>query len=272
MNNVIQTPKRIVSASYREDIPAFGTADFYAAVKRGYAVVKTKIGDAKVSLRPENVYCYVFWTKNPSEEFISRLNELQNPYYFQWTITGYGKDIEPNLPSHEERWEKFRRLVDIAGPGRVIWRYDPIFISNKYTLDYHKAEFERSCQALQGYTQKCVISFMDEYGKIADLVRKGVMRAPSDAEVMDISEFIGRTAAQYGIAVQTCSEMGYDLTAFGIREAPCVDAEFIEKEFGLALPASVKKPGSFRRCLCAVNTDIGHYHQCKHGCLYCYAK
>lgn len=267
-----KSPKRIISASYKDDTPAFGARAFYQAVSQGFTTISTKIGRVKVSLRPEDVYCFVFWTKNPSEEFITRLGELKSPYYFQWTITGYEKDIEPNLPGHEERWAKFRRLVGVAGEGSVIWRYDPIFISEKYTLEYHKRMFERSCQALQGYTRKCVISFMDEYGKIADLVRRGVMRAPTKSEVMEISEFIGKTAARYGIKVQTCSEMGYDLTRFGIREAPCVDAEFIEKEFGLTLPESVKKPGSFRRCLCAVNTDIGHYHQCKHGCLYCYAK
>lgn len=266
--------KRIISASYRNDTPAFKSEEFFRDLRNGYTVVRSPYGDRRISLRPEDVFCFVFWTKNPSDHFLQNMKLLRSPFYIQWTITGYGKDIEPNVLEKfgpEGLLERFKAVSKMVGPKRVVWRYDPIFISRTYTVQRHKETFEKMCATLQGYTHKCVISFMDEYGKIKDQVRSGVMRAPTPDEVNDLASFIGPTARRYGITVQTCSEGGYDLTPYGIREAPCIDAEFIEKEFGVSLPEAVRKPNSFRRCLCAVNTDIGSYHVCTHGCKYCYA-
>lgn len=264
--------KRIISASYKDDTPAFQSEEFFDNYAKGYADVTTKAGTGRVSLRPEDVYCFVFWTKNPSDHFIAHIRHLQSPFYLQWTVTGYGKSIEPNVPDKHEVVNRFKAVAGMIGAKRVVWRYDPIFIGGSYTLEYHKRAFSSLCTLLEGYTQRCVISFMDEYGKIKSLVDAGVLRAPTDAEVYELSRFIGETARKHGITVQTCSERQYDLTPYGIQEAPCIDAGFIEREFGITLPASVKTPNSFRRCLCAVNTDIGAYHRCKHDCAYCYAK
>lgn len=264
--------KRIISASYKDDTPAFQSEEFFAALQRGYAEVSGKFGIQRISLRPEDVYCIVFWTKNPSDHFLANMGKIQSPFYFQWTISGYGNEIEPNVPDKYDVVKRFISLAKRIGRRRVVWRYDPIFISDVYSIEAHKEAFGNLCAMLHGYTERCVISFMDEYGKLKPLVDAGVMRAPTDAEVYELSRFIGETAARYGIKVQTCSEGKYDLSAYGINEAPCVDAEFIEREFGVELPASVKTPNSFRRCLCAVNTDIGQYHRCQHGCAYCYAK
>lgn len=264
--------KRIISASYRNDTPAFHSETFFENLKKGFVETRTKFGISRISLRPEDVHCIVFWTKNTSRHFLANMGSIRNPWYIQWTITGYDKDIEPNVPAKHIVMQNFKYVSSRIGARRTVWRYDPIFISDKYTVDYHKQMFRHMCQELKGYTERCVISFMDEYGKISDLVRAGVMRAPTKDEVEELSAFIGKTAAEHGIRVQTCAEGGYDLTRFGIHEGPCIDAEFIEKEFNVSLPAAVKSPGSFRRCLCAVNTDIGNYHTCRHDCAYCYAK
>lgn len=264
--------KRIISASYKDDTPAFQSEEFFENYAKGEVTLQSKFGQRKISLKPEDVYCFVFWTKNPSDHFVRNMNSLKSPFYFQWTITSYGPDIEPNVPDKREMIEKFKRVSEMIGARRVVWRYDPIFISTKYTIEWHKEEFRKMCESLEGYTNKCVISFMDEYGKIAELVRAGMMRAPTTDEIIGLASYIGRTAREHGITVQTCSEGQYGLTRFGIHEAPCVDAQFIEGEFGVMLPDEVKTPNSFRRCLCAVNTDIGAYHRCKHDCKYCYAK
>ena len=264
--------KRIISASYKDDTPAFQSEAFFEALKNGYIQIPTKAGLSRISLRPEDVYAIVFWTKNPSDHFIANINKIQSPWYIQWTITGYDKDIEPNVPDKSKVIENFRYISGVIGPKRTMWRYDPIFISGKYSVDYHKRAFARLCFLLHGYTERCTISFMDEYGKIAPLVKAGVMRAPTIDEINSLAEDMAKEAALHGITIQTCSEGQYDLTRFGIREAPCVDAAFIEEQFGITLPDSVKSPNSFRRCLCAVNTDIGQYHRCKHDCSYCYAK
>ena len=264
--------KRIISASYREDIPAFGAKQFYENVAKGYVDVPTKLGWSRTSLRPEDVYCYVFWTKNPSKAFIDGLKTLMNPFYFQWTITSYPKQIEPAVPDKETVIDTFRRLSLQIGPERVIWRYDPIFVSDVFDVEYHIEKFEKMCKKLKGCTTKCVISFMDEYGKIADAVKAGILRAPTKQEVHAIAKAFGEIAPRYGIKVQTCSEGHYDLTAYGITEEPCIDPALIERLTGETLADNLKKPNSFRRCKCAVNTDIGQYHRCSYGCVYCYAK
>ena len=264
--------KRIISASYKDDTPAFESVEFFKALARGYAEIPNKIGTQFISLRPEDVYCFVFWTKNPSDHFLMNMHKIKSPFYFQWTVTGYGPDMEPYVPNKDEVTERFRSLSERIGKDRVIWRYDPILISDKYTVEEHKKRFEKLCYRLAGYTERCVISFMDEYGKLKSLTAAGVMRAPTETEVHELSKFIGKTATQYGIKVQTCAEGGYDLSAYGINEGPCIDAEFIERRFGIQLPVGIKTPNSFRRCLCAINTDIGQYHRCQHDCKYCYAK
>jgi len=264
--------KRIISASYKDDTPAFQSEEFFSNLKRGFVELQSRFGTQRISLRPEDVFCFVFWTKNPSDHFLANMDSIQSPFYFQWTITGYGKDVEPNVPDKQDVVRRFIQLSERIGRRRVVWRYDPIFIGNDYSVQGHKEAFANLCAMLQGRTERCVISFMDEYGKLKPLVNAGVMRAPTTPEVHELASFIGETAKRHGIQVQTCAEGKYDLTAYGIKEAACIDAEFIENEFGILLPQGVKTPNSFRRCLCAVNTDIGAYHRCKHDCAYCYAK
>lgn len=264
--------KRIISASYKNDIPAFGSEEFFQNLRNGYVETWTKFGKSRISLLPEDVYCIVFWTKNTSDHFLQNMRTIQSPWYIQWTITGYENDVEPNVPAKHIVLQNFRYVASLIGPERTMWRYDPIFISDKYTVNWHKKMFANLCAQLHGYTERCTISFLDEYGKIAPLVKAGVMRAPTLDEIHNLAEDMAKEAALHGITIQTCSEGQYDLTAYGIKEAPCVDADFIERTFGIILPDQVKKPNSFRRCLCAINTDIGAYHTCKHNCAYCYAK
>ena len=264
--------KRIISCSYKDDTPAFFSEEFFSNYKKGMVLVENMNGRRGISLRDENVACIVFWTKNASQHFMENMKTIRVPYYIQWTISGYGKDLEPNVPDKAEVIKKFKKAVKALGPRRVWWRYDPILISQKYTIEYHKQRFAQIAESLAGYTTHCVISFLDEYGKIKNEVRSGVMRAPTLAEIKDMAKSMALAAEHAGMTVQTCAEGQYDLTEFGIHEAPCIDAAFIEDEFGIELEPSIKRPESFRRCKCAVNTDIGFYHRCQHDCKYCYAK
>ena len=159
--------KRIISASYKDDTPAFFSEEFFENVRRGFAMIRTKNGPKAVSLLPEDVHCIVFWTKNCSDHFIEHMQTLNVPYYIQWTITGYGKDLEPQVPEKDEVIARFRKVSSIVGPKRVIWRYDPILISDKYTAGYHIERFRQMAAQMKGYTTRCVISFFDEYGKKA---------------------------------------------------------------------------------------------------------
>lgn len=263
--------KRIISASYKDDTPAFFSEEFFADYRKGYRTLTSKYGPMRVSLKPEDTLCFVFWTKNPSDHFIQNMASLRSPFYIQWTITPYDNDIETNLPPKDvvvERFKHVSRLTD----GHVVWRYDPIIASPTLTPEYHAAKFEELAAKLEGYSHTCVISFMDEYGKISRECRETGMRAPTLQEIHRISSAIAQSAARHGFRVQTCAEAKYNLSQFGIHEGACIDADYIENTLGVAVPETVKHPGSFRRCLCVLNTDIGSYHRCLHGCKYCYAK
>lgn len=264
--------KRIISASYKDDTPAFFSEEFFNNVRRGFAMIETKYGPKAVSLLQKDVHCIVFWTKNCCDHFIENMQTLKMPYYIQWTITGYDKDIEPKVPEKSEVLERFKKVSGIIGPRRTIWRYDPILISDKYTVEYHISRFAQMCRTLKGYTTRCVISFFDEYGKIQNEIKQGLMRKPTLSEIRTMAAAMAKAAAENGMTIQTCAERGYDISEFGIKEGPCVDAAFIESEFGITLDESIKRTDSFRRCDCAVNTDIGNYHRCRHDCKYCYAK
>lgn len=264
--------KKIISASYKDDTPAFFSEEFFENVRKGFTTVTTRYGTRTVSLLPEDVHCFVFWTKNCSDHFLENMQTLRSPFYIQWTITGYDSDLEPQVPDKEEVISRFIRASNILGSSRVIWRYDPILINDKYTVEYHIRRFEEMAAKLNEYTRRCVISFFDEYGKIRKEIESRLMRKPTTEEVHRLAEGIGKAARKYGLKVQTCAERGYDLSEYGILEGPCIDADFIEAEFGISLEPHIKKTDSFRPCNCAMNTDIGGYHRCKHDCKYCYAK
>ena len=131
----------IISASRRTDIPAFYSEWFLNRIKEGFLDVRNPMNNRQVSrlpLSPELVDCIVFWTKNPIP-MLPKLDGLRKYcYYFQFTLTGYGRDIETNLPDkRKELIPAFQELSDRIGPERVIWRYDPILVSDRYSAAYH---------------------------------------------------------------------------------------------------------------------------------------
>ena len=121
---------------------------------------------SEIKISPDVVDCIVFWTKNPLP-MMERLDELEAyNYYFQFTLTGYGNDVEINLPNKKTKMiPVFQELSEKIGKQKVIWRYDPIFFSDRYTKEYHLKAFKSIAEALSGYTEKCVISFVDIYPK-----------------------------------------------------------------------------------------------------------
>ena len=143
----------IVSASRRTDIPNYYSDWFFNRLKAGYALVKNPMNAAqirRVELSPEAVDCFVFWTKNPAP-MLPRLEELRDyAFYFQFTLTGYGRDIEPGIPHKREvMLDVFRQLAGRVGKERVIWRYDPILITDRYTPEYHVRTFGEIAAALE---------------------------------------------------------------------------------------------------------------------------
>ena len=225
----------------------------------------------KISLSLDAVDGIVFWTKNPLP-MIGRLRELHEfTYYFQFSLTSYGRDIETNLPSKtNELLPTFKKLSDIIGADRVIWRYDPILINQKYTGDYHLRAFDKIAKELHEYTRKVTISFIDvDYrGVKSNMKELALLDFPLEEKLRLSSQFAD-IARSYGLAIDSCAG-NIDLAQFGIERARCIDERLLGKLLGWNL--SINKDKNQRlECGCVVSVDIGMYNTCKNGCRYCYA-
>lgn len=263
----------IISASRRTDIPAFYSEWFYNRIKDGYVLVRNPINIhqvSRISLSPKVVDCIVFWTKNP-KPMMKRLDELKDyNYYFQFTLNSYSTDIEPNVPSKGNNViGTFISLSEKIGPERIIWRYDPIIITQKYTIEYHTTYFETLAQALSGKFSKCVISFVDEYKKNAKNFRENGFREPEKNQITDIAKRFSEIAERNKFKIYTCAEQ-IDLSEYGIEHNSCIDKELIENLVGAGI--NIQKDKAQRdECGCVESIDIGSYNTCTHSCKYCYA-
>ena len=264
----------IVSASRRTDIPAFYSDWFFRRLEEGYLYVKNPMNPRQVSkilLSPDTVDCFVFWTKDPGPmmERLSVLNRLGYPYYFQFTLTPYGTDVEPGVPHKNELVRTFRELSCRLGPERVIWRYDPVLLSPSYTREYHFQWFSRLCGSLEGYTHTCVISFLDMYRKIKGRMEQIQPSTMTGEDIVSLASFMGPEAERHGMTIRTCSEAG-DLSGFHIQKGKCIDDQLIAGLLGRLL-AVRKDPAQREECGCVKSVDIGAYNTCSHFCRYCYA-
>lgn len=263
----------ILSVSRRTDIPNYYSEWFYNRIKEGFVYVRNPMNRSQVSritLSPEVVDCIVFWTKNP-EPMLERLDELSAyHYYFQFTLTCYGRDVEVNVPEKEEKMiPVFQRLSEKIGRDRVIWRYDPVLFTDRYTPQYHLDMFRRMASALNGYTGRCVISFADTYGKTKKSMEAMRVYELSDAGLMDFSGKISEIARANGMTVGSCAER-IDLSECGIEHNCCIDKKVIEDIMGCRI--KVEKDKNQRpECGCVESVEIGTYNTCKNGCRYCYA-
>jgi hypothetical protein len=226
---------------------------------------------SKINLAPDVVDGIVFWTKNPIP-MLNRLDVLKNyMYYFQFTITPYAKDVELNLPAKNELiLPAFKRLSDIIGADRVIWRYDPILISAKYPLEYHVRAFKKIAEELQNYTRKVIISFidMDYRGVKGNIKELALLDFPPTAQ-LELSSQLAEIAHSFNLSIDTCAE-GIDLQQFGIEHARCIDDRLFGKLLGYSLDID-KDKNQRLECGCVSSIDIGMYNTCRNGCRYCYA-
>lgn len=263
----------IISASRRTDIPNYYFDWFTNRLKERFVLVRNPMNYnqvSKIDLSPELVDCIVFWTKNP-QAVLDKLNRLKDyRYYFQFTLTSYGRDVEVNVPFKSKNIiDTFKRLSDQIGPERVIWRYDPIFINKKYSQDYHLEYFEKIARELEHYTEKCIFSFIDSYPKIKNNLAKLGASGLEDYEKRRMAEMLHNIAGIYGLKLETCAE-SIDLSQIGIAHGKCIDDQLIEKITGYSVVGD-KDKNQRLECGCIESIDIGAYNTCRNGCQYCYA-
>ena len=261
---------RIVSVSRRTDIPAFYSTWLFHRMREGYALVRNPRNAKQtrfVSLKPEDVQCFVFWTKDARPMF-GGLDELEahgSAFYFMWTVTPYGPEIEPGFPGKEEIVSAFRRLSGRIGPRRTIWRYDPVIVDDAYPVRNHLEAFARMCASLEGATERCIVSFVDMYRKL----RGKRITEVGEEDMRILARGFSEIAQAHGMTVQSCCEAA-DFGAEGLLPGGCIDAALVEELSGK--PVLEKKDAGQRPlCRCAPSVDIGAYDTCPAGCAYCYA-
>lgn len=262
----------ILSVSRRTDIPAFYSDWFFNRIEAGYVDVRNPMNIHRVSrvkITPDVVDCMVFWSKNP-KPMLSRLDRLsQYQYYFQFTLNPYDQHIEKEVPLKRNIFDTFRELSDRIGKERLVWRYDPILISDKIDVNYHIKYFEEIAKRISGYSERCVISFVDLYKKVVSNISELNIREPNSDEIEKLVSALVPIAASYGFTIQSCAEH-IDLGDFGISHGACIDPLLISHLIGQ--PIRVHKDKNQRaECGCVESIDIGEYNTCQHYCAYCYA-
>ena len=263
----------IISASRRTDIPTYYSNWFFNRIMNGYVLVRNPIHThqiSKIPLNPDVVDGIVFWTKNPIP-MLDRFNVLREyMYYFQFTLNSYAQDVETHVPNKQKHIiPAFKKLSDMIGPDRVIWRYDPIFLNDTYTPEYHIRYFEKIAKELSPYTKKCTISFIDFYRNTSKNVSDLSLHDFPEEAQKDLAKELAAIAHSYGLLIDTCAE-GIELQEYGIGHARCIDDRLLSKL--LDCPLDIRKDKSQRlACGCVESIDIGAYDTCRNGCKYCYA-
>ena len=260
----------IINTGQRTDIPAFYTRWFANRLRAGFVCVRNPYAPAQASryrLDPSVVDVIGFCTKNPAPMFPCM--DLLKDYGQFWyvTLTPYGRDIEPNVPDKHRLLDDFRRLSDMVGPRSIGWRYDPIFLSDRYTMAYHLRAFEQMASALDGCTDTVVISFIDLYPNVRRNFPEAREVAPE--QQIELGRRIIDIASAHGMTVRPCAE-GDALAAYGADCGGCMRVSDYERAIGRRLKVP-KRRGARAACACYLACDIGAYNTCRHLCRYCYA-
>ena len=259
----------VLNVSGRTDVVAFYIEWFMNRYKEGFVDVRNPFNPKLVSrIYFSDVDAIVFCSKNPIP-ILKYIDKIKQPILFHITLTPYKKDIEPNVLPKGTIIESIKKLSKLIDKDNIYVRYDPIFISDKYNLDYHIKSFDSLCSKLNGYVKHIIISFMDDYKNVRknDYIIKSKQITDLDYEI--IGKNFSKIAECYNMAIQTCSEER-NLIEYGFQKKDCISHELA---FKLTKKTNFKswKARNNKNCKCIEMVDIGMYNTCKHYCKYCYA-
>ncbi len=255
----------IINISGRTDIVAFYSKWFMNRYKEGYIDVRNPFNPKLVSrIFFEDVDAIMFCTKNPIP-ILDELKNINKPIIFHVTVTPYKNDIEPNVPQKKLIIEAIKRISNIIGIDNLVVRYDPIFLSDKYNLEYHKRAFDRLVTLLDGYVKKIIVSFIDNYKNVKKNINAIGKKEFDESDYKSLGLSFSKSAKSHGMTVQTCFEEK-TLIEYGFKKGECLSHEMAFK-----LTNKTYKSWKARGCKCVEMVDIGVYNSCKHFCKYCYA-
>jgi len=270
-------PPFIISASRRTDLPAFYSEWFIHRIREGYLKVRHPFSrkEILVSLKPEDVVAIVFWTKNfePMAKYLDELEQKGFFYLIHYTITGLGADFEPRVPEPEKSVALFHQLSGRIGKERMLWRFDPMVLTEKIGGMETIARFEKLLSKLSGSTTRIYFSFVQNYARVKRRIKTYEQSAKDkildpDLELrFRMSRNLAEPARAAGITIYSCCQP--ELAGFGIEPAHCIDRQLISR---LSRKNFSSKPSPTREsCGCDFSLDIGAYDTCPHLCWYCYA-
>lgn len=269
----------IISCSRRTDVPAFYTPWLMRRLREGYCTTVNPFNRnnvARVPLDSRNVDVIVFWTKNPAPllHHLDEIDAFDIPYYFQFTVNGYGHALEPSVPEVGEVIATFKSLSKRLGPERVIWRYDPILLDREHPREYHEEQFTLIADSLRGHARQIIVSIVDLYQKTVRNIEKHIpgyecVASPPESELNVLLSKLSEVAGARGYTIQSCAE-DRNFSSFGVPPGKCIDDELMYRLFGVRLSIG-KDQGQRPACLCSASKDIGFYNTCQHFCRYCYA-
>jgi DNA repair photolyase len=287
------TAPLIVSASRETDIPAFYAEWFMHRLDKGYLRWTNPFNGVPQYVSFEKTRLIVFWTKNPAPLFpyLARLEKKGIGFYVQVTLNDYENEhFEPHVPSIDKRIESFVALSKRIGKERVLWRFDPLILSDKTGTGDLLRKVAAVGEKVHKHTDRLTISFCAHYAKVRRRMKSAgiAIREFTGEEIRTVAEGLGKYAREWGIKAVTCAHE-HDLSAYGIDRGKCIDDALIVRLFsddpilmrflGVEQPVrgpvtagkNLKDPGQRRFCGCIASKDIGKYDSCPHLCVYCYA-
>ena len=290
----------IISASRSTDIPAFYSDWFINRLRKGYSKWINPFNRKEQFISFAKTRFAVFWSKNPKPiiKHLEEINRYGIQYYFQFTLNDYEQEgLEPNVPSLTERLDTFKELSSNIGKERVVWRFDPLIMTNGLDINQLIEKIERIGNDLYKFTEKLVFSFVDisNYSKVKNNLKKtGIKYLEFDPKtMMEVAGKIRKLNEKWGIEISTCGEQ-ISFKKYGIKHNKCIDDNLIlrispndtelkrflgydrphqTEMFSKKQPISknLKDKGQRTECGCIMSKDIGQYNTCGHLCAYCYA-
>lgn len=257
----------ILNVSGRTDIVAFYTKWFINRLNSGYFDVRNPIYPKNVSrIYVSDIDLILFCTKNPIP-ILPYLDKIDKPIVFHVTLTPYKKDIEPNVLPKGKIIEAIKEISKIIGKENVYVRYDPIFLSDKYNINYHIKAFDNMCNLLNGYVNYIIVSFIDDYKNVRKNKKILNFKNFSESDYELIGKNFSESARKNNMYVQTCCEEN-NLTKYGFIKRDCIGVDLAFKKTGKYFK---KWNARGKNCKCVEMVDIGVYNSCSHFCKYCYA-
>ncbi|MEK6699284.1 MAG: DUF1848 domain-containing protein [Nitrospirota bacterium] len=263
----------IISASRRTDIPAFYSGWFAGRLKAGFTFVKHPYSGkmTRVSLKPQDVSAIVFWSKHygPLLSKLEFIEKTSKQLLFHFTITA-NQELELHAPGYREAIEDYHYLVRRYSAEQIIWRYDPLCITDKLSFEVHEERFIQCAEMLKGHARACSISFVYPYKKVINNLRKYTDHSLIEMSVEKKREYAGRLARRAeacGIRLYACCND--HLLSEMVHKASCIDGRYLAEIFNA--PIDTRVASTRKECACTKSVDIGAYDTCAHGCVYCYA-